>query len=202
MKDFCKWLGVSDKIARLIIWLFIGMCFLIVTNVMLESVGLPYYKITVENLSKIDYSKLLDYIFSQIIVLFDFYSLIYLVFRIKEFKNIFPYSIIYLLLNILIFNLFGNISVQIFIPIFAMIFCYLYANKNWKYIIYGFGSYLIGIFIQYFCYLYKLRFINYETMNELNKLLTSIDFFIIMFIIILIKEIILRKKEENKNGTK
>jgi len=195
MKDFCKWLGVSDKIARLIFWLFIGMCFLIVTNVMLESVGLPYYKITVDNLSKIDYSRIFDYLFSQIIVLLDFYSLIFLIFRIKKFKDIFPYSIVYLLLNILIFNIFGNEVVQVFIPIFAIVFCYFYSKRNWKYIFYSLGSYVFGIFIQYFCYLYKLRFVNYTELSELNKLLTSIDFFVIMFVIIIIKEIILKQKK-------
>lgn len=201
MKDFCKWLGVSDKIARLIIWLFIGMCFLIVTNVMLESVGLPYYKITVENLSKIDTNVFLEYLFNWTIILLNFYSMLFLVFRIKEFKKIFPYSILYLILNVFVYSIFGNVILQILIPIFISLLCYFYSNKNWKYVFYGFGSYVFGVIVQYICYLYKLRFIDYMKLNQLNQFLTSIDFFVIIFIIIIIKEIILKKREENKNGT-
>lgn len=55
MKEFCKWLGVSEKFAKVVVWIFIAMVLLIITNSMLESVGLPYYKLTIENLSKIDY---------------------------------------------------------------------------------------------------------------------------------------------------
>ena len=112
IKDFCKWLGVSEKIAKLVIWLFIGMCFLIVTNIMLESVGLPYYKITVDNLAKINFGKVIDYVFACIISLLNFYSMIFLIFRIKEFKKIFPYSILYIILNIIFVNLFGNSSIS------------------------------------------------------------------------------------------
>ena len=88
MKEFCKWLGVSDKTAKVVVWIFILMSFLIVTNVMLESVGLPFYKLTVENLSKINYPKLLDYGISWIIVLLDFYGVMFLIFPIKDFGKI------------------------------------------------------------------------------------------------------------------
>lgn len=57
MKDFCKWLGVNEKFAKVIVWIFIIMSMLIVFNSAFESMGMPYYKLTVENLSKIDYPK-------------------------------------------------------------------------------------------------------------------------------------------------
>ena len=66
MKEFCKWLGVSEKFAKVVVWIFIIMSMLIVTNIMLESVGLPYYKLTVENLSKIDYPKMFEYLLAWI----------------------------------------------------------------------------------------------------------------------------------------
>lgn len=202
MKDFCEWLGVSDKIAKLIIWLFVGMCFLIVTNIMLESVGLPYYKITVENLSKINTNIVLDYLFNWSLIILDFILTIFLVFKLKDVKKILPYLILYLFLNIVIKNIFGSFGVQIFIPIFTVITCYVYSKRNWKYLFYGFGAYLLSVFVQYICYLYKLRFVNYESLNEINKFLTSIDYFIILIVIILVKNIILKRREENKNGRK
>lgn len=108
MKEFCKWLGVSEKFAKVVVWIFIIMSMLIVFNVAFESMGLPYYKLTVENLSKIDYPKALEYIFAWIATLLDFYAVIFLIFPIKDFENIFKYSILYLILNIIVFNLFGN----------------------------------------------------------------------------------------------
>lgn len=198
MKEFCKWLGVSEKFAKVVVWIFIIMSFLIVTNVMLESVGLPFYKLTVENLSKINYPKLLDYGISWIIVLLDFYGVMFLIFPIKEFGKIFKYSILYLILNIIVFNLFGNGVLQIFIVLFTVIFSYLYSNKNKKYILYGFGGYLVSVIVQYVCYLYKARFIDFANIDRLNKFLTSLDYFIFMFIIILVKEIIIKNKSENK----
>lgn len=198
MKEFCKWLGVSEKTAKVVVWIFILMSFLIVTNVMLESVGLPFYKLTVENLSKINYPKLLDYGISWIIVLLDFYGVMFLIFPIKDFGKIFKYSILYLILNIIVFNLFGNGVLQIFIVLFTVIFSYLYSNKNKKYILYGFGGYLVSVIVQYVCYLYKARFIDFANIDRLNKFLTSLDYFIFMFIIILVKEIIIKNKSENK----
>ena len=120
MKEFCKWLGVSEKFAKVVVWIFIIMSMLIVFNVAFESMGLPYYKLTVENLSKIDYPKALEYIFAWIATLLDFYAVIFLIFPIKDFENIFKYSILYLILNIIVFNLFGNGVLQIFIPLFMI----------------------------------------------------------------------------------
>lgn len=39
MKEFCKWLGVSEKFAKLVICLFVVMAFIVMTNIMLESIG-------------------------------------------------------------------------------------------------------------------------------------------------------------------
>ena len=36
MKDFCKWLGVSEKFAKIVIWLFIIMTMLIIFNIAFE----------------------------------------------------------------------------------------------------------------------------------------------------------------------
>ena len=195
MKNFCKWLGVSDKIARLIVWLFIGMAFLIVTNIMLESIGLPYYKITVDNLSKINTNVVFDYLFNWTLILLNFYSMVFLIFRINKFRKIFPYSILYLILNILMKNMFGSIGTQTFIILFTVLFCYFYSKKNVKYILYGIFSVAFNMFVQFICYQYKLRFIDYSELNILNKFLTSIDYFIIILVIILIKEIVVKKKK-------
>ena len=168
MKDFCKWLGVSEKTAKVIVWIFIIMAFLIVTNIMLESVGLPYYKLTVENLSKLDYPKVLEYVLSWVAALLGFYTMIFLIFPIKDFDKIFKYSILYLILNIIVLNLFGNGALQIFIALFIIIFSYLY----------------------------KIRFIDYTNINSLNRILVSLDYVLLMFIIILIKEIIIKNKNK------
>ena len=60
MKEFFKWLGVNEKVAKVAIWLFVIMVCLIVFNTALDSLGLPYYKITVDNLQKINTYKVLD----------------------------------------------------------------------------------------------------------------------------------------------
>lgn len=196
MKEFCKWLGVSEKFAKVVVWLFIIMSMLIIFNSAFESMGLPYYKLTIENLSKIDYPKVLEYIFAWLVTLLDFYIVIFLVFPIKDFDKIFKYSILYLILNIIVFNLFGNGVLQIFIALFMIMFGYLYSNKNKKYILYIIVGYIFSLIIQYVCYLYKARFIDFANINGLNKLLTSFDYFIFMFIIILVKEIIIKNKNK------
>lgn len=195
MKEFCKWLGVNEKIAKIVVWLFIGMVFLIVTNIMLESIGFPYYKLTVDNLSSLNYSKMLDYILSWILTLLSFYSIIFLVFRIKEFKSIFKYSILYLVINYFGRLLTNSGINQIIIFIYIIGFCYFYSKKNWKYIFYSVVSLLLNSFVQYICYLYKARFIDFNKLDYLNRFLTSFDYFIIIGIIILIKEIIVKNKE-------
>lgn len=196
MKDFCKWLGVSEKFAKVIVWIFIIMSMLIVFNVAFESMGLPYYKLTVENLSKIDYPKLFEYLLAWVATLLNFYSVIFLVFPIKDFGKMFKYSILYLILNIIVFNLFGNGALQIFIILFIIIFSYLYSNRNKKYILYGGLGYVVSVFVQYICYLYKIRFIDYTNVNGLNKLLVYSDYLLFMFIIILVKEIVIKNKNK------
>lgn len=196
MKDFCKWLGVSEKFAKVIVWIFIIMSMLIIFNSAFESMSLPYYKLTVENLSKIDYPKLFEYLLAWVATLLNFYSVIFLVFPIKDFGKMFKYSILYLILNIIVFNLFGNGALQIFIILFIIIFSYLYSNKNKKYILYGGLGYVVSVFVQYICYLYKIRFIDYTTVNGLNKLLVYSDYLLFMFIIILVKEIVIKNKNK------
>lgn len=195
MKDFCKWLGVNEKFAKVIVWIFIIMSMLIVFNSAFESMGMPYYKLTVENLSKIDYHKVFDYGISWIVALLNFYAMVFLIFPIKDFKKIFKYSILYLILNIIVLNLFGNGALQIFIALFIVIFSYLYSNKNKKYILYGILSCIISTIIQYVCYLYKARFIDFVNISGLNKLLVYSDYVLFMFIIILVKEIIIKNKK-------
>ena len=195
IKDFCKWLGVSEKIAKLVIWLFIGMCFLIVTNVMLESIGLPYYKITVDNLSKLNSNKIVEFISAWLMCFLNFYSMVLIVFRTKEFKKILPYSLLYLALNAIISELFGYVAAQIYIPLFICIFCYIYSKKNWRYIFYSLGSYVFNVLIQYVFYMYKLRFVEITNSDYFIRFLASIDFLIVMFLIIFIKEIIMKKKK-------
>lgn len=198
MKEFCKWLGVNEKFAKVIVWIFIIMSMLIVFNSAFESMGMPYYKLTVENLSKIDYPKVFDYGISWIVALLNFYAMVFLIFPIKDFKKIFKYSILYLILNIIVLNLFGNGALQIFIALFIVIFSYLYSNKNKKYILYGILSCIISTIIQYVCYLYKARFIDFVNISGLNKLLVYSDYVLFMFIIILVKEIIIKNKKNKK----
>ena len=198
MKDFFKWLGVNEKVAKVVIWIFIFMVFLIVTNAMLESLGFPYYKITAENLSKLNSNKIIECISSWIMVLFSFYSVIFLVFRIKDYKKIFKYSIIYLILNIIV-TLIGNyIIAQLFVILYTVGFCYFYSNKKWKYLLYGIISLIINVTIQYVCYIYKIQYIDYSSINFIVRTLLSLDYFIIMGIIILVKEIYLKKRSDNK----
>lgn len=136
MKDFCKWLGVSEKFAKIVIWLFIIMTMLIIFNIAFESMGLPYYKLTIENLSKIDVGKVGEILLSWAMVLMSFYFVIFLVFPIKDFKKIFKYSVLYLVLNVLVTLLTNEAVANVFIIIFVLAFCYFYSNKNWKYILY------------------------------------------------------------------
>src|SRR5574344_1996099 len=94
MKDFCKWLGVNEKIAKIVVWLFIFMAMLIIFNTALESLGFPYSKITIENLDRLNYSKVLEYLSNWIMIFLNFYSMIFLIFRTSQFKMVFKYSLI------------------------------------------------------------------------------------------------------------
>lgn len=198
MKDFIKWLGVNEKIAKLAVWMLIIMVFLIIFNTGLESLGFPHYQITYKNLVKINPNKLLDIIMSCAICILNFYTMILLVFRVKEAKRIFKYSLIYMILNWLVNILFNYAILQIFIFVYCIIFCYYYSKRNWKYSIYFIGSYVFTIIIQGVWYLAKARFIDYTAISSVTKSLLSLDYFIIMGLIILVKEIYLKKRGEIK----
>lgn len=196
MKDFLEWLEVNEKIAKLVIWLFIIMIGLIIVNTALDSMGLPYYKITVDNLQKVKTHKVLEYVTAYLTSLINFYTVIFLVFRVKDFKKIFPYSILYLILNVIVNIKFGYGAGQIFIILYIITFCYLFSKKKPKYIVYAIVSYIINIMVQYIWYLSKARNIDFSSINNVTQFLLSIDFFIVMTIIILVKEIYLKKRSE------
>lgn len=201
MKDFCNWLGVNEKIAKLVVWFLIFMCVLIILNTSLESVGLPYYKVTMENISKIETNVVIDYLLNWLMILLDFYAMVFIIFRTKNFKKVFPYSILYLISNILISEAFGSLIIQLFIPLYVIGFMFYYSGKKWKYILYGFLTYSLSSAIQYICYLYKLKFIDITKLDPTIVFLLSIDYFIIMLTIIIIKEIVVKRKEI-KSGRK
>ena len=203
MKEFLKWLGVNEKIAKIVVWILIAMIVLIVINTTLESIGLPFYKITAENIGKIIKSpKLIEYMISWAIAWLNFCSIIFLVFRIKEFKKIFPYSILFIVIQIIVEVILkcNYVISQISIVSFLLIFCYLYSNKKIKYIFYGIISFVINTIIQGICYMYKVRFIDFEKMSQALKGILGIDFFIIMLVVILVKEIYLKKRGEKDDS--
>ena len=201
MKDFIKWLGVNEKIAKVVVWLLIIMVMLILTNTMLESIGFPYYKITYQNMKKLNYNIILDYVIAYIVVILNFYATVLLVFRIKEAKPIFKYAILYTVVNAVMSLFVSPALMHIFIIIWIVGFCYFYSGKNYKYIIYGILSLIVNTIIQGIAYSYKVRFIDYSKLNDMTKNMLSIDYFIIIFIVILVKEIYLKKRSDN-NGRK
>lgn len=200
MKEFLKWLGVNEKVAKVAIWLFIITVCMIVINTALDSMGLPYYKITVDNLQRINTYKVFEYTASYVIVLLNFYTIVFMVFRVKEFKKIFPYSILYLILNVMVYVSFGYLANQIFMILYVIVFCYLFSGKRPKYIIYTICSYVVNAVVQYVWYLYKARHIDFSSINNATQIMLGVDFFIIMLIVILAKEIYLIKRRET-NGS-
>ena len=194
MKEFLKWLGVNEKVAKVVIWLAVIMGFLIIVNTALDSLGLPYYKITVDNLVKIKTYKVFEYLTAWIVGLFNFYTIVFLIFRVKDFKRIFPYSILYILGNILVSETIGVLASQIYIIVFLLGFCYFYSGKKVKYILYGIISLIFNTFVQYIWFTYKASSINIAELNSTTKTILTLDFFIIMTIIILVKEIYLRQR--------
>ncbi len=196
MKDFIKWLGVNEKIAKVVVWLLIIMVVLIIFNTALSSIGFPNYRITYDNLVKIDANIVTEAVVSCIVCVLNFYSIILLVFRAKETKKIFKYAILYLVLNWIVSSIFNQGILQIFIIIYCLGFCYLYANKNWKYILYGIMAIITDILIQGTWYLFKAQFIDYSLLSRTTQTILSVDYFIIIGIIILVKEIYLKKRGE------
>ena len=53
MKEFTKWLGINDKLAKIIIWILIAMIMLIIINAALKSVGFPECQITYDNIKNL-----------------------------------------------------------------------------------------------------------------------------------------------------
>ena len=198
MKEFFKWLGVNEKVAKVAIWLLIIMVFLIITNTLLDSIGLPNYEITVDNLVKINANKVVDYIASIIISLLNFFTMALVVFRIKEIKKILPYAILYLFANFLVSLLDNYIVMQGFIIIYFLLFCYFFSGKKPKYILYGIISYILGVFVQFIWFTFKASNINIGTIDNGTKMVLTMDFFIIMLMIILAKEIYLKKRRDKK----
>ena len=138
MKDFIKWLGVNEKIAKVAVWMLIFMVTLIIINTALESLGFPNYTITYDNFMKIETNKAVDSVAMIVTVFLNFCSIALLVFRAKEIKQISKYALLYMLLNAISTTVLGPVVTHIFIIIFLIIFAYLFSNKNKKYIIYIF----------------------------------------------------------------
>lgn len=199
MKDFIKWLGVNEKIAKVAVWLLIIMVFLILTNTMLESLGFPNYQITYDNLVKIGSNKIQEILLSWVITIMNFYSTILLVFRVEKIKEISKYALLYLIILLIITPLTNYVVSQIFIFLYMLVFCYLYSSKNWRYILYGFCSIFLNTITQFICYYCKISIIDISAINQTTRIVLSLDYFIIMTIIILVKEIYLKKRGE-KNG--
>ena len=199
MKDFIKWLGVNEKVAKVAVWILIIMVFLILTNTLLSSLGFPNYRITYENIKEIDVGTITNLLSRFIVCILNFYAILLLVFRIKETKKLFKWAILYLILNIVIYSIGGYIITQIFIIAFFILFTYFYSNKNKKYIFYGIISIVINVIVEAIAYYFKGSLIDIAAVNRLTRGLLFLDYFIIMAMIILVKEIYLKKRGES-NG--
>lgn len=201
MKDFIKWLGVNEKVAKVAVWMLIIMVFLIVINTALTSLGFPHYAITYDNLKEINSNIIFDIIASCAICILNFYAIVLLVFRISEIRKIFKYALLYLILNFLVLNIFNQGVLQIFIIIYCLLFFYLYSKKNWKFIIYGILAIITDAIIQGVCYYFKAQLIDYSALERTTQTLLSFDYFIIIGIIIVVKEIYLKKRGEQNGFT-
>lgn len=196
MKDFIKWLGVDEKIAKVAVWALIIMVLLIIFNTFLDSIGVPYYKLSVENLSKINTNMIIEYVCAYIMSFLNFMSVVLLVFRVKETKKILKYAILYLTINAIIAETFNYTIAEVLITLLVIIFCYFYSGRKWKYALYAIGSFIINAIIQYVMYIYKIQFVDYNAVNSLGKLVLSIDYYLILALIIAVKEIYLKRRGE------
>lgn len=196
MKDFIKWLGVNEKVAKVAVWMLIILVTLIIINTALNSLGFPHYAITYDNLKEVEINEVFNFLSSIVVCILNFYAIVLLIFRINNAKQLFKYAIVYMVLNCLISATLGYVAVQIFIFLFFIIFSYLYSGKNWKYLLYGLGAILVNIFIQGIAYYFKANFIDISEISRFTRSLLSIDYFIIIGIIIVVKEIYLRKRGE------
>ena len=202
MKDFFKWLGVNEKVAKIAVWILIIMMFLIMTNTMLESIGFAYYRITYDNIKKINPNELIEQITSILVAFMNFYSITLLVFRVKEARNIFKYAVFYIILNYIVNFLFDYGLSQVFIALFVLIFSFFYSNKNWKYIVYVIISFVLNTVIQYIWFSYKIKLINYSGISQLTRMFLSLDFFLIMAVVIAVKEIIIERRNKDERLSK
>ena len=202
MKDFINWLRNNEKIGKVIVWLFIITIGLIILNITLESLGLPHYSITTNELFELSTGKIMSFILDCLICLLNFYAIVLLVFRVKEAKRIIIYAIIYMILDYIILITLGYVALQVYIFIYCSIFCYFYSNKKLKYALYGLLAILVNILVQGIWYNLKIKFIDYSSLSGGTLAILSIDYFIIMAIIILVKEIYLQRKEKKYDDTK
>ena len=200
MKDFINWLRNNDKIGKVVIWLFIITIGLIIINTALTSLGLPHYQITEKNIQQINSKEVYDTLVNCIICILNFYTMVLLVFRVSQAKSIFKWSILYMVINWIITDFIGYVFAQIYIILYVVVFCYLYSNKNKKYILYGLLSWIVNVIVQGITYSYKLNFIDVSKLNMITKFIISIDFFIIMIIIILLKEVYIKKRGEDNES--
>lgn len=199
MKDFIKWLGVNEKVAKLAVWLLIFMITLIIINACLESIGMPYYKVTIENLSKIKLNSLVGYLCTIIVTFLNYCATVFLIVRTKNYKKVLLSSIPYLIVLAFLSNI-NYIASQVFAFVYCIHITYKITNQK-KYILFAIASILINMIVQYLTYyLYKFRFVGTNSFNQLDRLVTSFDYFIIMLFIIIAKEIYIMNKE--KRGVK
>ena len=136
MKDFIKWLGVNEKIAKVVVWFFIFTVMLITINAALRSTGFPNYAISYDNIVKLPMNKIIDVISNVVITLLNFYTIVLLVFKVKEAKRIFKYAVLYIVLNGVVTLIFKTMVTQVFIILYIIVFSYLYSSKQKKYILY------------------------------------------------------------------
>ena len=80
MKDFIKWLGVNEKIAKVAVWLLIIMVTLIIVNTALASLGFPNYQITYDNIKNISTNVIVDTISRILACFLNFYSILLIVY--------------------------------------------------------------------------------------------------------------------------
>ena len=202
MKDFIKWLGNNEKVGKVIVWLLIIIIALIILNTTLMSLGLPHYQITEHSLYTVPINTVTDFLFSSIISILNFYSIILLIFKTTETKKIFKYSILYIILNCIVLEIFGYAALQIFILLYCILFSYFYSGKKLKYIGFALISIFINTIVQGVWYTIKVQLIDYDKINKITQSILSLDYFIIMGIIILVKEIYFKKRGESIGRTR
>lgn len=53
MEEVTKWLGINNKLAKVLAWIFIILVMLIIINAALKSLGFPEYQITYQNIKNL-----------------------------------------------------------------------------------------------------------------------------------------------------